>query len=99
MSVLRMDSDGLHQLAGNIENKAEGFDTLISTFDTNTKNITEPEVWDGDDAVAFASAAEEFKSNLDKASQFLHSVASDLERTASDYDTTHEGSVSRSQSL
>ena len=39
-STLIMDAEGLHALASNIEKKAAGFDTLISTFDTNTTSIT-----------------------------------------------------------
>lgn len=98
-STLIMDAEGLHTLASNIEKKAAGFDTLISTFDTNTTSITDGAVWSGDDAVAFNAAAKEFKANLDKASLFLHDVAKDLESTAGNYDSTYEASYNRSSAL
>ena len=98
-STLIMDAEGLHTLASNIEKKAAGFDTLISTFYSNTTSITEDSVWSGDDAVAFGAAAKEFKANLDRASQFLHDVARDLESTAGNYDSTYETSTSRAGSL
>lgn len=98
-STLRMDSDGLHSLANTMTAKADGFDNLIATFDAKTKSITEPATWDGDDSVAFAQAALEFKGNLDRASAFLHSVATDLGRTADSYDTTHEGTTARARNL
>ena len=98
-STLIMDADGLHQLASNLEGKAGNFDSLISTFDSNTTSITDESVWSGDDAIAFNTAAKEFKANLDKASQFLHDVAKDLETTAGNYDSVYEKSTSRSSSL
>lgn len=98
-STLIMDAEGLHQLASNLEGKAGSFDSLISTFDSNTTSITDESVWSGDDSIAFNTAAKEFKANLDKASQFLHDVAKDLETTAGNYDSVYESSTSRSSSL
>ena len=98
-STLIMDVEGLHQLAANLEGKAGSFDSLISTFDSNTNSITDASVWSGDDSVAFNGAAKEFKANLDRASQFLHDVARDLETTAGNYDATYESSTARSSSL
>lgn len=98
-SVLMMDAEGLHGLANTLEGRAGSFDSLISTFDSNTNSITDASVWSGDDSVAFNGAAKEFKANLDRASQFLHDVARDLETTAGNYDATYESSTARSSSL
>ena len=98
-STLIMDAEGLHQLASNLVGKAGSFDSLISTFDSNTTSITDSAVWSGDDAVAFNTAAKEFKANLDKASLFLHDVAKDLETTAGNYDSVYESSTNRSSAL
>ena len=98
-STLIMDAEGLHQLASNLEGKAGSFDSLISTFDSNTTSITDESVWSGDDSVAFNTAAKEFKANLDKASQFLHDVAKDLGETASSYDEVYANSSSRASQL
>ena len=98
-SVLMMDAEGLHALANTLEGRAGSFDSLISTFDSNTNSITDASVWSGDDCVAFNGAAKEFKANLDRAAQFLHDVARDLESTASSYDATYESSTARSSSL
>jgi WXG100 family type VII secretion target len=98
-SVLMMDAEGLHALANTLEGRAGSFDSLISTFDSNTNSITDASVWSGDDSVAFNGAAKEFKANLDRASQFLHDVARDLETTAGNYDATYESSTARSSSL
>ena len=60
-SVLMMDAEGLHALANTLEGRAGSFDSLISTFDSNTNSITDASVWSGDDSVAFNGAAKEFK--------------------------------------
>ncbi len=91
-SVLVMDAEGLHTLASTIEAKAAEFDSHISNFDTKVGQITDAAVWSGNDSVQFKAAADGFKTNLMAAANTLHSIASNFETTASNYDAAYEES-------
>lgn len=99
MGALKMDSDGLHALAAKFNQKAGALDALTSTFQTNCNSITDNSTWEGVDSEAFATAAANFKAQLDSASTLLKDIGSNFEATASNYDETLSGVTARNNSL
>ncbi|HAB65740.1 MAG TPA: hypothetical protein DCE23_00085 [Firmicutes bacterium] len=88
MGALKMESSELRNLGNNITNNANSFDELISSFKNAYEAITANGTWDGEDSNKFREAADKFRTDLEKASQIVHEVGSDLVTTANDYDET-----------
>lgn len=91
MGALRMDSAELNNLGNNIISNADSFDTLISSFRNAYEAITAAGTWDGEDSNKFNEAATNFRADLERASNLVREVGTDLVRTASDYDETQAG--------
>ena len=95
MAALKMESGELRNLGNNIKNNAGSFTSLITQFQNQYEAITANGVWGGPDSTAFATAASNFKADLDKAAQMVEEVGQNLVTTADNYDAVHE-SVSSS---
>ncbi len=91
MGALRMESTELRNLGNTINNNANSFDSLISSFKNAYEAITASGTWDGEDSNKFREAADKFRADLEKASQIVHEVGTDLVTTANDYDETLSG--------
>lgn len=91
MGALRMESTELRNLGNTINNNASSFDSLIASFKNAYEAITASGTWDGEDSNKFREAADKFRADLEKASQIVHEVGTDLVNTANDYDETLSG--------
>ena len=88
--ALRMESGELRNLGTTIQGNSSSLSTLITNFTNQYQALTANGTWEGPDSTAFATAAGNFATDLQKAADLVNEVGTNLVNTANNYDSCQE---------